>query len=514
MQPLADTQPRRASVAKVTAAAAPKAAPLRDPGRTHAAHTRGPMRPEGLATTRRRLNGVSIARQLRLLDMAVVLALLPLAVVGAGRAFLDVPARLFLPPALGAALVLASLRLTGVYDLSARESLQRHLFRTALAGVFGTAPAVWLTYAFGSDITAVSRWALGVAGVLMVVHAFDWGMVRRWRRAGRLTPNVVVVGATANARRFIETALEAGDAAVLGVFDDRMSRIPKAVNGVPVLGDTDSLLSHRLLPFIDHIIITVTPSAQRRVGELVDRLKFLPNAVTLFMEFEGLDAQRRALTRLGAAPLAHVSGEAEDASRAAAKRVQDIVLSGALLVLAGPLMLVIAALIRLDDGGPALFRQRRHGFNNETINVLKFRTMRVDGADQTQERQVTAGDCRVTRLGRILRPLSLDELPQLWNVFCGEMSLVGPRPHAIGMKAAGKDAARLVSEYAWRHRMKPGLTGWAQVNGSIGPVDTPELVRRRVALDIDYIERQSLAFDLAIIALTPLALVRALRLVR
>jgi lipopolysaccharide/colanic/teichoic acid biosynthesis glycosyltransferase len=128
--------------------------------------------------------------------------------------------------------------------------------------------------------------------------------------------------------------------------------------------------------------------------------------------------------------------------------------------------------------------------------------MKVERADATASQQVKAGDDRVTRIGRIIRKTSIDELPQLFNVMTGEMSLVGPRPHAIGMKTAGEDSARLVAEYAWRHRMKPGLTGWAQINGSVGPVDTPEAVRRRVALDVEYIERQSFWLDLYILLVT------------
>jgi lipopolysaccharide/colanic/teichoic acid biosynthesis glycosyltransferase len=140
--------------------------------------------------------------------------------------------------------------------------------------------------------------------------------------------------------------------------------------------------------------------------------------------------------------------------------------------------------------------------------------MRHEAADAHAARQVSANDDRVTRVGRVIRKASLDELPQLINVVMGEMSLVGPRPHAIGMKTAGEDSARLVAEYAWRHRMKPGLTGWAQINGSIGAVDTPEAVRRRVSLDIDYIERQSFWFDLTIIAMTIPALIGSRSAVR
>jgi lipopolysaccharide/colanic/teichoic acid biosynthesis glycosyltransferase len=137
-----------------------------------------------------------------------------------------------------------------------------------------------------------------------------------------------------------------------------------------------------------------------------------------------------------------------------------------------------------------------------TVMVWKFRSMKTELTDHTASRQVTKNDDRVTRVGRFLRRTSLDELPQLWNVLRGEMSLVGPRPHAIGMLSGGAEASKLVESYAHRHRMKPGLTGWAAVNGSRGPVDTPEAVRRRVWLDLEYVERQSLWLDLSIMLRT------------
>ena len=184
------------------------------------------------------------------------------------------------------------------------------------------------------------------------------------------------------------------------------------------------------------------------------------------------------------------------------KRGLDITLSVMAVFALAPALGAVALAIRLDSPGPILFKQRRHGYLNEEVLVWKFRSMRVEASDATASRQVTADDDRVTRVGRFIRKTSLDELPQLWNVIRGEMSLVGPRPHAIGMLTGGADASKLVESYAHRHRMKPGLTGWAAVNGSRGPVDTPEAVRRRVSLDLEYIERQSLWFDLAIIART------------
>jgi lipopolysaccharide/colanic/teichoic acid biosynthesis glycosyltransferase len=180
----------------------------------------------------------------------------------------------------------------------------------------------------------------------------------------------------------------------------------------------------------------------------------------------------------------------------------DFVLSAAALVVLLPVFLAIAAAIALDSPGSVFFRQRRHGFLGEEVMVWKFRTMRSDRTDLQARQQVRPDDDRITRVGRFLRRTSLDELPQLWNVLRGEMSLVGPRPHAVGMLTAGTEASRLVETYAHRHRIKPGLTGWAAIKGSRGPVDTPEAVRRRIALDLDYIERQSVWLDLAIMLRT------------
>jgi exopolysaccharide biosynthesis polyprenyl glycosylphosphotransferase len=268
-----------------------------------------------------------------------------------------------------------------------------------------------------------------------------------------------------------------------------------------VLGDTKTLTDNRLIPYVDRIVVTVPPSAQGRVRQLMERLRVLPNPVCLFLDFEP-ERSGEAIDQLAKSQLAPLAGEAQDEARTFWKRVQDIALGSAALVVAAPLMLGVALAIRLDSPGPILFRQRRHGFNNEEIVVWKFRTMRHDPKDDGRARQVTVGDDRVTRVGGVIRRNSLDELPQLFNVLKGEMSLVGPRPHAIGMKTGDVESARLVAEYAHRHRLKPGVTGWAAIKGSRGPVDTPEAVRRRVELDVDYIERQSLWLDLYILVMT------------
>ncbi|MCE3290728.1 MAG: hypothetical protein K0R83_2740 [Caulobacter sp.] len=369
-----------------------------------------------------------------------------------------------------------------------------------LAGLMLTA-AIWLVSRAAPARELVLWFAMAFVG-LGLLQTIWWGMVRRWRKAGLLTPNIVIVGATEVADRLITAALESRELNVVGVFDDRLGRAPPKMQGVPVLGDLDALIGHRIMPYVDQVVIAVTSAAKPRVRMLTERLSVLPNDICLVVDLDGEAAQNAVISRIADAPLARVSGVATDEKRAALKRLQDLGIGLLALVLLSPVMAIVALLIKLDSPGPVFFRQRRHGFNNEEIRVWKFRSMKHELADHTASKQVTGDDDRVTPVGRFIRRTSLDELPQLFNVLAGEMSLVGPRPHAVGMKTGDTESSRLVEEYAHRHRLKPGMTGWAAVNGSRGPVDTPELVRRRVALDIDYIERQSFWLDLYIMAMT------------
>jgi Undecaprenyl-phosphate glucose phosphotransferase len=466
---------------------------------------RGPFRPSRLTPVRSRLEMRQVTQLYGAVDggAAVVLAALVAHLETTGGLAAATLAEVA-PMAVGIALLVWSLRLMGAYAFAHRESLPRHLMRVAAA--FGLTGAPLLAGAFlipggQAQLDPVGLWfSLGFVGLFML-HTIWWSTVRRWRMSGKLTPNIIIVGATDAAKKLIETALKTREVAVLGVFDDRLGRAPRAIAGVPVLGDTADLLGHKILPYVDRIVIAVAPTAQNRVRELIERLRVLPNDVSLVLD-SGEDGRVRALSRIADAQLAQVSGEPADIRRAVAKRIQDIVVGSVGLLISAPIMLFVALAIKLDSPGPIFFRQRRHGFNNEEILVWKFRSMRQEAADFAAVQQVRAGDDRVTRVGRFIRKTSLDELPQLFNILRGEMSLVGPRPHAVGMKTGQTESARLVAEYAHRHRMKPGLTGWAAINGSRGPVDTPELVKRRVALDIDYIERQSFWFDLYIIAMT------------
>jgi Undecaprenyl-phosphate glucose phosphotransferase len=493
--PMRSVAGRTAQIGAAAAETAPQAgAASRD--------RRGPMRPAALSPARSRMTGWTLGAIFRGADAAA----LALIAVAGGFAFAGgalSPAS-FVPFVVGAIILIWSLAAVRAYDFAPRESLVAHLTRLAagfgLAGIglglllAGFKPATLAPHPFG-------LWFLTSFLLLGSLHALWWAVVRRWRAAGRLTPNIMVVGATANAERLIKAAMQSGEAAVLGVFDDRADRIPSHLAGVPVLGDTEALVRHRVMPFVDRIVITVPQHANARVRQLIERLEALPNQVMLFVD-QGEAGRAAALSRIVDAPLAPVAGLPSDERRALVKRLQDLIVGALALFLAAPAMLLIALAIKLDSPGPVFFRQRRHGFNNEEILVWKFRSMRSSDAAAAASRQIRYDDERVTRVGRIIRRTSLDELPQLFNVLKGEMSLVGPRPHAIGMKTGDTESSKLVAEYAHRHRTKPGMTGWAAINGSRGPVDTPELVRRRVAYDIEYIERQSLMFDLMIMAQT------------
>jgi len=467
---------------------------------------RGPFRPERLISLRERRANDMYARLFRFAD-TLVLALLSLFYAGLSSdgGWLEAHVSETLPFLTALLLACWALPSFGLYRFGRNESLPLHVLKVAAAVILSAALSALvarLSHDQAQVLSLLGLWTLMALGGLMLLHIV-WSLwVARWRRLGLLTPNIVIVGATRYAHRLVDEALQRRDVNILGVFDDRLSRNPDSIGGVPVLGDTQSLLSHKITPYVDQIVIALDPSAKNRVNAIIEKLKALPNDLSLLVDVHNESGRQAALSRMADLPLAKVSGISEDEKKAFYKRVQDVVIGTTALILFSPIMLLVALAIKLDSPGPVFFRQRRHGFNNEAIGVWKFRSMRVEATDATASRQVTAGDDRVTRVGRFIRKTSLDELPQLFNVLAGEMSLVGPRPHAIGMKTGPDESALLVAEYAWRHRMKPGMTGWAAIHGSRGPLHNAEDVRRRITLDVDYIERHSLWLDLYIMAMT------------
>lgn len=463
---------------------------------------RGPFRPEVWLNARQRSSVRLATHYFRGADVFATVAL-ALAALWAldPKDLVHLTVGGLAPLTVSVALCLALLRGLGLYRFGPNLAPLIHLACVFALGVLATLAGLLVGLCLGGHgMGPVIPWGVASTVALLTLHALWLKLVARWRRQGALSPNIVIVGATKNAEALIERALDRRDLNVLGVFDDRLARSPDSLAGVPVLGGSEALLTHRMTPYIDRIILAIDAEGGPRVRELTRKLETLPNPLTVLVDSEtGRDA---VLTRLAGAPLAQIGAAASADRRAFSKRLQDLAMGSLALIAASPLMAVIALAIKLDSPGPIFFKQRRHGFNQEAITVWKFRSMRHATADATASKQVTADDARVTRVGRFIRATSLDELPQIFNVLRGEMSLVGPRPHAIGMKTGETESALLVAEYAHRHRIKPGMTGWAAIKGSRGPVATAQEVRRRVELDVDYIQRQSFWLDLWIMFIT------------
>lgn len=324
-------------------------------------------------------------------------------------------------------------------------------------------------------------------------------------RRGHLGLRVAVAGGGAEARETLERVgrMRGQGVHLLGLFDDREeARSPLMQEGVAKLGRIAQLPDFVRSTPIDLIIVTMPPSAEARIGQILSDLWVLPVDIRLSPVRTSLIYRPRTYRWLGDVPLLDLFDRPLRARDAVMKRGFDLIIGALLLILLTPVMAIIALAIKLDSPGPVFFRQAREGYNGAAFMLWKFRSLYQQKADHEGAVSVAPGDDRVTRLGRFLRRSSLDELPQLFNVLTGDMSLVGPRPHALGARNRDLQFAQAVRDYAARHRMKPGMTGWAQINGFRGPVETPEQIRQRVSHDLDYIDRWSPVFDLCILART------------
>ena len=403
-----------------------------------------------------------------------------------------------------------TLRENDLYNFPARPNPLKRAIKTlgavALGFPFGVMAGMMAAYCAGRPIAEgiyESSLLIMMAGAAIIgLHFCAAILVGALSAAGHFSLNIVIVGATKSAEKLVADAQASGDLNILGIFDDRLARAPSQIGGVQVIGDLDALMSWEHLPTIDRVIVTVSSAAQSRVKHLIEKLRAMPNKLVLAIDMQGYDADGTTIGRIGQQPVAYVSGAPEDARRAFWKRLQDICIGALALLLLSPVMCAVAVAIKLESKGPVFFRQTRHGFNNQPFKCWKFRSMRTDMTDHKAVQQVQKNDPRVTNVGRFIRKTSLDELPQLFNVLMGSMSLVGPRPHAIGMKTGSVESEKLVADYAHRHRIKPGMTGWAAINGSRGPVDTSKDVEDRVAYDVAYIRGAGFWFDIYIMAMT------------
>ena len=365
----------------------------------------------------------------------------------------------------------------------------------------GVISRFWLAawFLIGFNALAISRFALAV-------------VVDRLAASGRFQKRVVLVGGGDLARDLIRDLAKADPAEMklLGVFDDRgHARSPKTVEGFAKLGNIDELVAYARQTRIDLAVFALPISAEQRILEMLRKLWVLPIDVRLAAHANRIRFRPRSYSYLGATPMLDVFDKPLTDRDVLTKAALDKIIGVAALIALSPVLALTALAIRLDSKGPVLFKQRRYGFNNELVEVYKFRSMYADRLDASASKLVTRDDPRVTRVGRFIRKTSIDELPQLFNVvFKGDLSLVGPRPHAIHAKAADRKYDEVVDGYFARHRVKPGITGWAQIHGWRGETDTQEKIQARVDHDLYYIENWSMWRDLYILAVTPISLLK------
>ena len=409
-----------------------------------------------------------------------------------------------------AVLAVLGFQVADMYDVQGFRSPVRQITRLGVAWtiVFLIAMAAAFFAKFEGMFSRV--WLAGsyMVGFLALVgfRTILAAIVRHWTREGRLERRTVVVGGGEAGESLIEAikAQRDSDVHVVGVFDDRSDeRSPDTLAGRRKLGTVDDLVEFARRTRVDLVIFSLPISAEVRILQMLKKLWILPVDIRLAAQSNKLRFRPRSYSYIGNVPVLDLFDKPITDWDVVMKWLFDKFVGSLMLLAAAPIMVLAAIAIKVDSRGPVFFRQKRYGFNNEMIEVFKFRSMYVDQCDATAARLTTRNDPRVTRVGRFIRKASIDELPQLINVVLkGDLSLVGPRPHAMHAKAENRLYDEAVDGYFARHRVKPGITGWAQVNGWRGETDTVEQIRKRVEHDLYYIEHWSILLDLKIIART------------
>mgnify|MGYP001793797431 CR=1 FL=1 len=345
-------------------------------------------------------------------------------------------------------------------------------------------------------------WFIGAPTFVSIVRMAARLALKEARRRGLNTRRVAIVGMTEMGERVAKRIRETPwlGMELDGVYEDRaLERCHEVRTSVAGFSGNFAMLIQRAKEGkLDAIYMCLPLKAEPRVNELLRQLADTTASVYYVPDFYAFDLLHGRWSQLGEIPLVSVFETPFQGTDGWLKRAEDIVLGSLALAVAGIPMLFIAIGVKLTSKGPVFFRQRRYGLNGEVIDVLKFRSMTVMENDDNVK-QATKNDARITRFGAFLRRTSLDELPQLLHVVSGSMSLVGPRPHAV---AHNELYRKRIHGYMLRHKVKPGLTGWAQVNGWRGETDTLEKMEKRIEHDLDYIRRWNLLFDLKIVFMT------------
>jgi len=346
----------------------------------------------------------------------------------------------------------------------------------------------------------VGGWFVLSPLALALLHIAERAFLRSLRKRGRNRRTAVIIGAGDLGRKLAGHILDADWMGIqlTGFFDDNPELTGKNIEGAPVLGAGDDVCAFVQRERIDKVYLALPMHAEQRMREIFDALQDSTASVYLVPDlfiFELMAAREQDVAGL---PVFSLCDSPFTGPFGMIKRLEDVILASIILLLLWPVMLLIALGVKFSSPGPVLFKQRRYGLNGRRIKVYKFRTMTVC-EDEEDVPQAQKCDPRITRFGALLRRTSLDELPQFYNVLQGRMSVVGPRPHAV---AHNEQYRKLIRGYMWRHKVKPGITGWAQVNGWRGETDTPEKMQKRVEFDLNYIRNWSVWLDIKIVWLT------------
>lgn len=393
-----------------------------------------------------------------------------------------------------------------VYRSWRSETLARELSHVAWSWCVTAALIVFGVYVLEPPVDLrhdlALLWFVAGLATLSLAKALLRGALHFGRTHGRNYRRTAVVGSTALGLLIAKEIRAAPWMGLqfVGYYDDRKV-IPSRVTAdepADIRGHLDDLVAAARDGDVDRVYITLPMRAELRIRDIIERLSDLPVEVLYVPDFFLFNLLHAQWEQVGPVNVVNAVNTPFLGVSGVAKRAEDIVLGSLILAAIALPLALIAAAVKLTSPGPVLFRQRRYGLNGTQFEIWKFRTMTVM-EDGDAFVQAQAGDARVTPIGRFLRRTSLDELPQFINVLRGDMSIVGPRPHPVALDERHR---RLIPHYFSRHKIRPGITGLAQVNGLRGPTDTLDKMRQRIEHDIDYINRWSLGLDLRIIALT------------
>lgn len=404
----------------------------------------------------------------------------------------------------GALLLLVIFSGLGVYRSWRGENLA-HMFGRVLLGWASVVLALLAMLFLLKESEAYSRiwlstWALLTGGFLLVERVAVYGVLRRLRLRGWNHKRVVLIGQSDVALELLNRVRSADWTGfdVVALFDDQVASADAFVD-IDLHRDLSGLEDYLREHAVSEVWITLPLSDEARVRDVLYRLRHSTVNIRYVPGMFAFRLINHGVSEVAGMPMLDLSTTPMMGVNRLVKALEDRIGAALILILISPLLLGIALVVKLSSPGPVLFKQKRHGWDGREIKVYKFRSMVVHAEDDGHVTQARKDDPRITRVGAFLRRTSLDELPQFFNVLQGRMSIVGPRPHAIAHNEQYKE---LIADYMQRHKVKPGITGWAQVNGYRGETDTLEKMQKRVEYDLYYIENWSLWLDLKIIFMT------------